>query len=60
MANISSLIKSAVGIFYVYFVFLVCYLPYLIILVAIRMNGPSIVLNDVIFSQKLSYFLIHL
>ena len=43
MANFSSLIKSSVGIFYVYFVFLVCYLPYLISLVVAEINGPSIV-----------------
>ena len=36
--------KSAVGILYVYLVFLVCHLPYLICLVA-QMNGPSIVLK---------------
>ena len=45
LANLSSLIKSTVGIFYVYFVFLVCYLPYLISLVATKMNGPSIALK---------------
>jgi len=39
MANFSSLIKSAVGIFYVYFVFVVCYFPYAISLVVIEMNG---------------------
>ena len=45
VANLFSLIKFAVGIFYVYFVFLVCFLPYLIHLVATKMNGPSIVLK---------------
>ena len=30
MANFASLIKSAVGIFYIYLVLLVCYLPYVI------------------------------
>ena len=45
VANLFSLIKFAVGIFYVYFAFLVCFLPYLIHLVATKMNGPSIVLK---------------
>ena len=45
LANLSNLIKSTVGIFYVYFAFLLCYLPYLISLVATKMNGPSIVLK---------------
>jgi len=45
IANFSSNIKSSVGIFYVYLVFLVCYLPYLISLVAPQMNSPSVVLK---------------
>ena len=40
-----SLVKSAVGTFYVYLVFLLCYLPFLISLVAKKMNGASIVLK---------------
>ena len=56
LANLSSLIKSTVGIFYVYFVFLVCYLPYLISLVATKMNGPSIVLKGCsVFSLTLVF-----
>ena len=43
IANFSSIIKSSVGIFHVYLVFLVCYFPYLISLVAPQINGPSIV-----------------
>ena len=47
----SRLTKSAVGIFYVYLVFVVCYLPYLIYLVA-----PSIVLKRFsLFSFTLLY-----
>ena len=42
---LSRLTKSAVAVFYVYLVFLVCYFPYLISLVAPKMNGPSIVLK---------------
>ncbi|XP_078347844.1 beta-4C adrenergic receptor-like [Oculina patagonica] len=43
MINLASLIKSAAGIFYVYLVFLLCYLPHFICLAAIEINGPSIV-----------------
>ena len=42
MVNFASLIKSAVGIFYVYLVFLACYLPYFISVAAIKIYGPSI------------------
>ena len=44
-AQFASLIKSAVGIFYVYLVFLICYLPYWICVIAIRISGPSIALK---------------
>ena len=44
-AKFSSNIKSSVGVFYVYIVFLVCYLPYLFSLVAPQIKGPSIVLK---------------
>jgi len=42
IANFASLIKSAIGVFYVYLVFLICYLPYSISLAAFEINGPSI------------------
>ena len=45
MTNTVSVIKSAVGIFYVYLLFLVCYLPFFACLVAIRINGPSVSLK---------------
>ena len=45
MTNAVSAIKSAVGIFYVYLLFLVCYLSFFVCLVAIRINGPSISLK---------------
>ena len=45
MGNFISLVKSAVGAFYVYLVFLVCYLPYFISLVALNINGTSITLK---------------
>ena len=47
MTNFASLIKSTVGVFYVYLVFLICYLPYVISVVAIKINGPSIALKKV-------------
>ena len=40
-ANFACLTKSAVGIFYVYLVFLVCYIPFFISVVAREMNDPS-------------------
>ena len=54
--NFSSLIKSAAGIFYVYLVFLICYLPYSITLAAFKINGPSITLKKLfLFSQTLVF-----
>ena len=52
MASFASLVKSAVGTFYVYLVFLICYLPGLICAVATEIIGPSIPLKSwVIFSR---------
>ena len=45
VANLISLVKSAVGIFYIYLVFLICYLPYFISLVFLSISGPSITLK---------------
>ena len=45
MANFANLIKSVAGIFDVYFVFLLCYLPYFICLAAIEFNGTTISLK---------------
>ena len=45
MANCARIIKSAVGTFYVYVVFLICYLPYFISLTVYKNNGPSIELK---------------
>ena len=54
--NLAILIKSIVGIFYVYLVFLICYFPLIICLVVIRINGSSIVLKKLhIFSLTLVY-----
>ena len=53
---LSRLTKSAVAVFYVYLVFLVCYIPYFIFLAAPTMNGPSIVLKRFsLFSFTLVY-----
>ena len=41
VATFASLVKSAVGIFYVYFVFLACYAPFLISLVAAKISDPT-------------------
>ena len=54
ISNFASLINSAVGIFYVYLVFLVCYLPYFICLAAVKMNDADISLKRLfIFSVTL-------
>ena len=45
VADFASLIKSAVGTFYVCLVFLLCYIPYVVSVVATEMKGPSIVLK---------------
>jgi len=42
MTNFARIIKSSVGTLYVYVVFLICYLPYFIILAIYKINGPSI------------------
>ena len=56
MANFASLIKSAFGIFYVYLVFLICYLPFFICLVTIKINGTSIAPKRFfLFSVTLAY-----
>ena len=41
MANFASVMKSTIGIFYVYLVFLVCYLPVFIYIIKIKFNGPT-------------------
>ena len=56
VANFASLIKSAVGIFYVYLVFWICYLPFFLSMAAIRINGPSIALKTLfLLSVTLAY-----
>ena len=56
IANFARLVKSAVGLFYVYVVLLICYLPYVVGLAAIELNGPSIPLKRFsLFSWTLVY-----
>ena len=43
--NFNILIRSTAGIFYVYLVFLICYLPYFICKAVIQIYGSSIVLK---------------
>ena len=42
MANFATLIKSAVSVFYVYVVYLICYFPFLISAAMFEVYGPSI------------------
>ena len=54
--NFIVLIKSTVSIFYVYLVFMICYLPFLICLAVIRIYGSSIALSQFYFySTTLMY-----
>ena len=56
LKNLIVLIKSTVGIFYVYVVFLICYLPHLICMAVIRIYGSSIVLKKLLlYSLTLMY-----
>ena len=54
IANLTSLVKSAFGIFYVFLLFLICYLPYCIVLAVYQISGPSIPLKKaLLFSLTL-------
>ena len=56
MANFASLIKSAVGILYVYLAFLICYLPFFIFGIVAKINGPTISVKQFyLFSWTLVY-----
>ena len=56
MANSASLVKSAVGIFYVYLMILACNLPYFACLAAFKIYGPTIALKGLLlFSSTLLY-----
>ena len=54
--NLTVLIKSTVGIFYVYLVLLICYLPYLICMTVIQIYGSTTALKTLyIYSVTLMY-----
>ena len=57
IANFASLIKSAVGVCYVYIVFLICYLPYVIGLAAFEIAGSNITLTKLHFTLTTILFL---
>ena len=56
VANFTSLTNSAVGIFYVYLMFLICCLPYFISLAAYKIYGPNVTVKKLfLFSITLLY-----
>ena len=56
IANLTSVVKFAFGIFYVFLLFLICYLPSCIVLVVYQISGPNIPLKKVhLFSGTLAY-----
>ncbi|XP_078346892.1 adenosine receptor A2b-like [Oculina patagonica] len=57
MTNFAIIVKSVVGIFYIYLVFLTCYLPYFISLPALKIFGPSIALRRFYFFSLTCVFL---
>ena len=57
MANFAALVKSAFGTFYVYLLFLVCYLPHIISMAAIKIHGPSISLKRFLLYSMTLVFL---
>ena len=57
LSNFASIVNTAVGVFYVYLVFLFCYLPYFISLAVITVVGPSDVLKRLYFFSFTLVFL---
>ena len=56
IANLTNIVKSAFGIFYVFLLFLVCYLPFSICIAAFQISGPSIPIKKVfLFSWTLAF-----
>ena len=56
VATFAGLINSAVDVFYIYLVFLICYLPYFISLAALKTNGPNVTMKKFfLFSLTLLY-----
>ena len=55
-ASFAGLISSAVGVFYVYLVFLICYLPFFISLAAYKINGHNVTMKKFfLFALTLLY-----
>jgi len=57
IANFAGLIKSAVGVFYVYFVFLVSYLRFFISVTVFAISGPSIFITRFALFSRTFLFL---
>ena len=57
IANFASLIKSAVGTFYVYLVFLACYLPIFTCMAALKIFGSNIALQKLLLFSVTFVFL---
>jgi len=57
MANFTRLIKSAVGVFYVYLVYIVCYLPFTVIVKGPEIFGPSVAVKKVLLFSLTLIFL---
>ena len=57
IVNFSSLVKSTVGTFYVYLVFLVCYLPIFTCLAALKIFGSNIALQKLLLFSVTLVFL---
>ena len=51
IANLTSHVKSAFGIFYVFLLFLICYLPFGIVMTVYQISGPSIPLRKAFLSS---------
>ena len=57
IAYLTSLVKSAFGIFCVFLLFLICYLPYCIVMVVYQISGPSIHFKKAYLSSLTLVFL---
>ena len=49
VANVARLVKLAVGTFYVYLVFLVCYIPRVSLTITVNMSGTDTILRHIMF-----------
>ena len=57
IANFAGLVKSAVCTFYVFIVFLICYVPLVIYLLTVTISGPSIALKRLNLLSSVFVFL---